>query len=72
MRFLGEPMFRFAIRRLRQVLESYQVDDDIVALMDAVNDLRIEFEKQESRVENEASEPLTADDLHLVCFEYIV
>ena len=65
-------MFHFAIRRIRQVLESYQVDGDIVALMDAVDDLRIEFEKQGSPAENEASPPLTAEDLHLVCFEYIV
>ncbi len=72
MRFLSEPMFHFAIRRIRQVLESYQVDGDIVALMDAVDDLRIEFEKQGSPAENEASPPLTAEDLHLVCFEYIV
>ena len=72
LQFLNEPMFRFAIRKLRQLYQVYQADEDIVALVNAVDDLRIQFQKQTTSSQEEAPEAITAEDLLLVCFEYVV
>jgi len=72
LQFLNEPMFRFAVRKLRELYQMYQGDEDIIALCNAVDDLRIQFQKQASVSKEETPDSITAEDLLLVCFEYVV
>lgn len=73
LKFLNQPMFRFAVRRLRETYQEYNADQDIKKLVNEVDDLRLGFEADaDEQEEAESSEPITADDLHLACFEYVV
>ena len=70
MQRLRSPMTHAAIRDLRRAYEQFQRDQHIapvighVVSMDAV-------EPDEGSPSPEAHTPLTRDDLHLVCFDYI-
>ena len=71
LQFLNQPMARFAQRHLRQSYQAFAQTDDITALVDAVDDLRIRFQGSAEGTEAPETDPLAAEDLHLVCFEYI-
>ena len=70
MQRLRFPMTHTAIRDLRRVYEQFQRDQDIapvigyVLSMDAV-------EADAGASGSDAHTPLTREDLHLVCFDYI-
>jgi len=72
LQFLNEPMFRFVIRKLRQLHDAYRADGSIGRLADAVDDLRLQFQKQAVSSRQDVPEALSAEDLHLVCFEYVI
>jgi len=71
LQFLNEPMFPFSVRKLRNAHKAYQIDDDIKKLFNAVDDLRMQFQKAEDDTQEEGQKSITAEDLHLVCFEHI-
>lgn len=71
LKFLSNPMTRFAERQFRQFLGRYQTDKDLRGLADAVDDLRGKFEGADAAQEAETRPPLRAEDLRLVCFEYL-
>ncbi|MBU0609075.1 MAG: hypothetical protein KKI08_14410, partial [Armatimonadetes bacterium] len=70
-RFLSNPMTRFAERRFHQFIARYQAQKDIKGLADAVDDLRVKFEGADAEREADAHPPIAAEDLRLVCFEYV-
>ena len=71
LQFLNEPMARFAQRHLRQSYQAFTATDDITALVNAVDDLRIRFQGSAEGPETPEANPISAEDLHLVCFEYL-
>lgn len=71
LRFINEPMARFAQRHLRQSCQASAQTDDVTALVDAVDDLRTRFQSNAEVTEAGEAEPLAAEDLHLVCFECV-
>lgn len=70
-RFLNQPMLPFARRRIRLAYEAFATSNDIRALLDAVDDLRIQFQVDNVEAEKPGQGTVTEADLHLVCFEYI-
>lgn len=70
MRFLAQPMMAFARRRVREAMEEHGSADP-EGLLDALDELRISFEGQTAPMPGQPSGPVTADDLLLVCFEYV-
>lgn len=70
-RFLGAPTTGFAERQFKQYLARYQQSRDAKKLAEEVDDLRVKFEGEEQVQKAERSQPITAEELRLVCFEYI-
>jgi hypothetical protein len=69
-RYLGQPMGRFAIKRLKDTWSTWMNDRDDNVLLTAVDSLANEFAKEpESGLNPQIS--LTRDDLNLICFEYV-
>jgi hypothetical protein len=66
---LREPLSRAYVKDLRAAYEDYQRDGNLIALLAAVDAL----ETVESQPEGQAptAAPLTREDLHLVCWEYV-
>lgn len=71
LQFLSSPTTSFAERQFKQFLARYQQTRDVKMLANAVDDLRIKFEGEEQAQKAEPSRPITAEELRLVCFEYI-
>jgi superfamily II DNA or RNA helicase len=70
LRTLGQPMTRGAVRRLKEAYKSYTASGDVVELLTVVREGLPEREATSSEG-TPVSPPLTADDLHLVCWEYV-
>jgi SNF2 family DNA or RNA helicase len=68
-RFLGEPMGRALHVKLKQAFTSWLEGRDDRELVAAVQILADEFSKQ--RAPNTLIQPLSRQDLTLICFEYI-
>ncbi|MGC9400632.1 MAG: helicase-related protein [Anaerolineae bacterium] len=66
---LREPLSRAYVKDLRAAYEEYQRDGDLAALLDAVDALETGASQPETRAPTAA--PLTREDLHLVCWEYV-
>lgn len=71
LKFLSNPMTRFAERQFHQFIGRYQGSRDVKRLADDVDDLRVKFEGADAEEKLERAAPITAEDLRLVCFEYI-
>ena len=70
MQRLRSPMTHTAIRDLRRVYEQFQGDQDIAPVIGYVLSMdAVEAEAGSSG--SDAHTPLTREDLHLVCFDYI-
>ncbi len=69
-KFLLQPMARFAVTRLRKAYSSFGEGKDDVALLQAVQTLSEDYAKDRNR-----SDPITGilhrEDLQLICFEYV-
>ena len=70
MQRLRSPMTHAAIRDLRRVFEQFNGDQDIVPVIGCVLAMDAVGGDSESSGP-EARRPLTREDLHLVCFDYI-
>jgi len=70
-RFLSQPMGRFAIRRLKDLQRAWEEHHDDRIMLDAVLALAVEFRKDASPNNESAEPPLNRDALELVCFEYV-
>jgi hypothetical protein len=69
-RFLGQPMGRFAIKRLKAAYAQWGNDHNDGAFLAAVQSLAVDYSKDatESTPRNVA---LARDHLELICFEYV-
>jgi superfamily II DNA or RNA helicase len=67
---LREPLPGAYLKDLRQAYESYQRDGDAAALLAAVQELEAAAAPSPPP-QSDAARPLTRDDLHLVCWEYV-
>ena len=70
MQRLRFPMTHTAIRELRRVYEQFQRDQDIVPVIGYVLSMDA-VEADAGSSGSDAHTPLTREDLHLVCFDYI-
>jgi hypothetical protein len=70
MQRLRQPMTHTAIRDLRRAYDAYQKDESVSGLLQAVCGLTESVELDEQR-SSPRHKPLTRDDLHLVCWEYV-
>jgi hypothetical protein len=66
---LRTPLSGAYLRDLREAYEAYGRDGDIAALLEAVRTL--DATEPEPAPADYAPRPLTRDDLHLVCWEYV-
>jgi hypothetical protein len=69
-RYLGQPMGRFAAKRLKAVYAEWTQQHDDATLLDAVGSLAADFGKQAPDTEPRAATP-RREDLELICFEYV-
>jgi len=67
---LREPLPSAYLKDLRQAYRAYRADGDAAALLAAVQALEAAAAPS-SPSQHTAGRPLTRDDLHLVCWEYI-
>ncbi|MEA3309750.1 MAG: helicase-related protein [Chloroflexota bacterium] len=66
---LREPLSRAYVKDLRAAYEDYQRDGTLAALLAAVDALETGASQPEVKAPTAA--PLTREDLHLVCWEYV-
>jgi superfamily II DNA or RNA helicase len=69
-RYLGQPMGRFAAKRLKAVYAEWTQQHDDATLLDAVGSLAADFGKHTPDTEPRAATP-RREDLELICFEYV-
>lgn len=69
-RYLGRPMGRFAVKRLKAAHAAWQRDGDDGLLLEAVQALASDFSKSPT-AGGKKTDRLMRDDLELVCFEYL-
>ncbi len=67
---LREPLPGPYLKDLESAYQSYQRDGDVAALLEAVHSLEA-AEEGASKKPEAKTRPLTAGDLHLVCWEYV-
>jgi hypothetical protein len=70
MQRLRNPMAHVAIRELRRAYNQFQQDQDIVALVGVIGSL-VEPAQGEGEEGRSGPKPLSREDLHLVCFDYV-
>jgi hypothetical protein len=70
MQRLGNPMTHVSIRELRTAYNQFQQDQDIVALVGIIGRL-VEPAQEDAEESTSGSKPLSREDLHLVCFDYV-
>ena len=68
-RFLGQPMGRSLLVKLRKAYQSWSEGRDDQALLAAVGLLAEEFGKGQPPVEG--GESIRREDLELICYEYV-
>jgi superfamily II DNA or RNA helicase/HKD family nuclease len=69
LKILGQPMIDAAIRKVKSAFETYQANSDESALLNAV--LVIGNVDEAVNVPAQSVRQINADDLHLICWEYI-
>ena len=70
MKRLGAPMTHSALRGLRRIYEQFNRDQEVELVIDYV--LSMDITSPEASVGNsKPKRPLTRDDLHLVCFDFV-
>ncbi|MBN2561149.1 MAG: helicase [Phycisphaerae bacterium] len=69
-RFLGQPMGRFAVKKLKTAWAAWRDERKDEDLLASVTTLARDFAKDPSR-EDAGEAALTRDDLELICFEYV-
>lgn len=69
-RYLGQPMARFAIKRLQAAYAQWRGDHDDRALLSSVEALEADFGK-DGGDDGVRSSSLTPEQLNLICFEYV-
>ena len=70
MKRLGAPMTHSALRGLRRIYEQFNRDQEVELVIDYVQSMDIT--SPEAGVGNsKPKRPLTRDDLHLVCFDFV-
>ena len=70
MKRLGAPMTHSALRGLRRIYEQFNRDQEVELVIDYVRSMDIT--SPEAGVGNsKPKRPLTRDDLHLVCFDFV-
>ncbi len=69
-RYLGEPMGRFAIKRLKAAYAQWGNDHGDGALLAAVQSLAVDYSKEAADFTSREV-TLVRDDLKLICFEYV-
>lgn len=69
-RYLAQPMGRFAVKRLKAAYKEWSQAKDDPALLEAVSELAQDFAK-ETHGDNSADQSLQRDDLELICFDYL-
>lgn len=70
LRLLGEPMSHTVVRELRRSYEKFQQDQDIRAFIGFFA-LRLNEEPSAPAPGPAASAPLSREDLHLICFDFV-
>jgi hypothetical protein len=70
MQRLSKPMANVSIRELRGAYNQFQKDQDIVALVRIIDGL-VEPMHEDGEDGTRGSKPLSREDLHLVCFDYV-
>lgn len=68
--YLGQPMARFAIKRLKESYSLWRGNQDDKPLLKSVQELATDFAKQNPS-SSTASPPLSRESLDLICFEFI-
>jgi len=69
-RYLGQPMGRFPVKRLKASYGDWSTNRDDGALLTAVQSLAADFGKDRPDGESRAGS-LQRDELELICFEYV-
>ncbi len=67
-RFLNQPVQSVVIKELRSLLEQFEVDGEIVALIDGVTSLAVRYEAARENPET-SNWSLRYEDLKLICFD---
>lgn len=70
LRYLGQPMARFAIKRLKSAHAAWSDDHDDRALLAAVQSLATDFAK-DSADDGSLETTISREQLELICFEYV-
>jgi SNF2 family DNA or RNA helicase len=71
--FLKQPLVGAGVQRLRDALKQYGSDNDFAVLLAALRDLHAQVAYQNGDEQDRAPRiRLTRDQLHLVCYEYII
>lgn len=69
-RYLGQPVGKFAIKRLKAAYKQWSKDRDDGQLLETVQALARDYAKDDQSSDTDV-ESLERDDLKLICFEYI-
>lgn len=70
MQFLGQPLPNVHIRTLRDAYSAYNTTGELLAFLEVIR----EVQQQTGIVDlgsSSKSQVINADDLHLVCFDYV-
>ncbi len=69
LRTLSQPMTSGRLKQIKRAYESFTTMNDVASLLEAVGESNLV--KIEPTLIKSESAPLTRDDLHLVCWEYV-
>ena len=70
--FLKQPLVGASVTRLREALQAYSASNDVAPLVQTVRELYQQQAPLEAPQRNgRLHRPVTRDDLHLVCYEYL-
>jgi len=71
LKYLAVPMTGVQVRELREAHGQYQQDGNVQTLLEAVLQLRATYGENGRARPAGGAEPITRDDLRLICFDYI-
>ena len=71
MKYLGVPMTNVQVRELREAHKKYQNSENVQDLLNAVLEMRETYGQNGKKRPSREIEPITREDLRLVCFDYV-
>lgn len=70
-RYLSQPLPGVQVKELRNAFKSFQKNQAIAAILDAVLSLKARYGTSSGTGSGEATKELRREDLHLVCFDFV-